>query len=194
MDGIDGYRRYGGAKAFLGVADPLGGSWYVEQLTDRIEADAEKIFERIRERGLAAHPDGRHPIGPMTSGILRGIEDGWFTGEIAESAFRYQQALEKGEKRVVGVNVHTGSVTGDLEILRVGHEVERAQVRVLGERRKRRDDGAVRTALAGLLAAARDGSNMIAPMLAAVRAEATLGEICGALREEWGVYTEPAGF
>src|SRR4051794_15879628 len=176
------------------VADPLGGSWYVEQLTDRIEADAEKIFEQIRERGLRAHPDGRHPIGPITSGILRGIEDGWFTGEIAESAFRYQQALEKGDKRVVGVNAHTGSVTGDLEILRVSHEVEREQVRVLGARKGARDDAAVRTALQAMLAAARDGSNMIEPMLDAVRAEATLGEICGVLRDEWGVYTEPAGF
>ncbi|MCX5051123.1 MULTISPECIES: acyl-CoA mutase large subunit family protein [unclassified Streptomyces] len=176
------------------VADPLGGSWFVEQLTDRIEADAEKIFERIRERGLRAHPDGRHPIGPITSGILRGIEDGWFTGEIAESAFRYQQALEKGEKRVVGVNVHHGSVTGNLEILRVSHEVEREQVRVLSGRRAARDEAAVRTALDGTLAAARSGANMIEPMLDAVRAEATLGEICGVLRDEWGVYTEPAGF
>jgi methylmalonyl-CoA mutase N-terminal domain/subunit len=176
------------------VADPLGGSWYVEQLTDRIEADAEKIFEQIKERGLRAHPDGQHPIGPMTSGILRGIEDGWFTGEIAESAFRYQQALEKGDKKVVGVNVHTGSVTGDLEILRVSHEVEREQVRVLAERRAARDDAAVRSALDAMLAAARDGANMIEPMLDAVRAEATLGEICEALRQEWGVYTEPAGF
>src|SRR3954451_17218724 len=135
----------------VNVADPLGGSWFVEQLTDRIEADAEKIFERIKERGLRAHPDGQHPIGPVTSGILRGIEDGWFTGEIAESAFRYQQALEKGEKRVVGVNVHHGSVTGDLEILRVSHEVEREQVRVLGARKAARDEGAVRTALDGML-------------------------------------------
>jgi methylmalonyl-CoA mutase N-terminal domain/subunit len=176
------------------VADPLGGSWYVEQLTDRIEADAEKIFEQIKERGLRAHPDGRHPIGPVTSGILRGIEDGWFTGEIAESAFRYQQSLEKGEKRVVGVNVHHGSVTGDLEILRVSHEVEREQVRELGARRAVRDEPAVRAALDAMLAAARDGSNMIGPMVDAVRAEATLGEICGVLRDEWGVYTEPAGF
>ena len=133
-------------------------------------------------------------IGPITSGILRGIEDGWFTGEIAESAFRYQRALEKGDKRVVGVNAHTGSVTGDLEILRVSHEVEREQVRVLGERRAARDDAAVRGALDAMLAAARGGSNMVEPMLDAVRAEATLGEICGALREEWGVYTEPPGF
>ncbi len=176
------------------VADPLGGSWYVEQLTDRIEADAERIFEQIGERGLRAHPDGQHPVGPVTSGILRGIEDGWFTGEIAESAFRYQQALEKGGKRVVGVNCHEGSVTGDLEILRISHEVEREQVRVLAERRARRDDARVRTALDALLGAARDGSNMIGPMLDAVRAEATLGEICDALRDEWGEYTEPAGF
>jgi methylmalonyl-CoA mutase N-terminal domain/subunit len=176
------------------VADPLGGSWYVEQLTDRIEADAEKIFDQIKERGLRAHPDGRHPIGPVTSGILRGIEDGWFTGEIAESAFQYQRALEKGDKRVVGVNVHTGSVTGDLEILRVSHEVEREQVRVLGGRKAARDEAAVRGALDAMLGAARSGANMIEPMLDAVRAEATLGEICGVLRDEWGVYTEPAGF
>lgn len=176
------------------VADPLGGSWYVEQLTDRIEADAEKIFEQIRERGTRAHPDGQHPIGPMTSGILRGIEDGWFTGEIAESAFRYQQSLEKGDKRVVGVNVAHGSVTGDLEILRVSHEVERDQVSELAGRKDGRDDAKVTEALDAMLAAARDGSNMIAPMLDAVRAEATLGEICGVLREEWGTYTEPPGF
>ncbi|MGA5504372.1 acyl-CoA mutase large subunit family protein [Streptomyces umbrinus] len=176
------------------VADPLGGSWYVEQLTDRIEADAERIFEQIRERGVRAHPDGVHPIGPVTSGILRGIEDGWFTGEIAEAAFRYQRGVEKGEKRVVGVNVHRGSVTGDLEILRVGHEVEGEQVRVLAGRRAGRSEAAVSAAVAAMLAAARDGSNMIAPMLDAVRAEATLGEICDALREEWGEYTEPAGF
>ena len=114
--------------------------------------------------------------------------------EIAEAAFRHQQALEKGEKRVVGVNVHHGSVTGDLEILRVSHEVEREQVRALAGRRAGRDEGAVRTALDGMLVAARDGTDMIEPMLDAVRAEATLGEICGLLREEWGVYTEPPGF
>src|SRR5882757_4401271 len=176
------------------VADPLGGSWYVEALTDRIEQDAEKIFDRIRELGAKAVPSGQHPIGPITSGILRGIEDGYFTGEIAESAFQYQRALEKGDKGVVGVNRNTGSVTGDLEILRVSHEVERDQVRALAARRTARDDTAVRAALAAMLAAARDGGSMIPPMLDAVRAEATLGEICDVLREEWGTYTEPARF
>ncbi|MFC4030829.1 methylmalonyl-CoA mutase [Streptomyces polygonati] len=176
------------------VADPLGGSWFVEALTDRIERDAEKIFDRIRELGAKAVPSGEHPIGPITSGILRGIEDGFFTGEIAESAFRYQRALEKGEKGVVGVNRNTGSVTGDLEILRVSHEVERDQVRALAARKAARDEPAVRSALAAILATARGGGSMIPPMLDAVRAEATLGEICGVLREEWGSYTEPARF
>ncbi|MEN8650853.1 methylmalonyl-CoA mutase family protein [Streptomyces sp. 21So2-11] len=176
------------------VADPLGGSWYVEQLTDRIEAEAEKIFDQIKERGTRAHPNGQHPIGPITSGILRGIEDGWFTGEIAESAFQYQRSVEKGDKRVVGVNCLHGSVTGDLEIMRVSHEVERDQVKTLTERKAARDEAKVRTSLDAMLASARDGSNMIEPMLTAVRAEATLGEICGVLRDEWGVYTEPPGF
>ncbi|MDY0810450.1 methylmalonyl-CoA mutase [Kitasatospora purpeofusca] len=171
------------------VADPLGGSWYVEAMTDRIEQQAEEIFRKILDKGREDHP-----IGPITSGILRGIEDGWFTGEIAEAAFQYQQSVEKGEKRVVGVNCHPRSVTPELEILRVSHEVEREQVRVLGARRAARDEAAVRAGLDAMLAAARSGASMIPPMLDAVRAEATLGEICNALREEWGIYRETARF
>lgn len=171
------------------VADPLGGSWYVEALTDRIEAQAEEIFQKILDKGRADHE-----IGPITSGILRGIEEGWFTGEIAEAAFQYQQGVEKGEKRVVGVNCHPRSVTPELEILRVSHEVEREQVRVLAARKAGRDEAAVRAGLDAMLAAARSGESMIPPMLDAVRAEATLGEICNALRAEWGVYRESAVF
>src|SRR5690349_10194005 len=167
------------------VADPLGGSWYVEALTDRIEAEAEEIFARIRELG--------HD-GSMTAGILRGIEDGWFTGNIAEAAFVYQQALEKGEKRIVGVNVHTGTVAKDLEILRVSHEVELAQKRELTARKNERDAVRVRRTLDRLIEVARTGENMIPAMLEAARAEATLGEICGALKGEWGSYREPARF
>ncbi|MDP9797331.1 methylmalonyl-CoA mutase N-terminal domain/subunit [Catenuloplanes nepalensis] len=167
------------------VADPLGGSWYLEALTDRIEEAAEEIFTRIRNLG---------PDGTITSGILRGIEDGWFTSEIAESAFAYQAALEKGEKRIVGVNVHTGTVAKDLSILRVSHEVELEQRRVLAERRAARDGAVVRRSLDDLAAACRTEANLIPPMLAAARAEATLGEICGVLREAWGVYREPARF
>ena len=167
------------------VADPLGGSWYLEALTDRLEAEAEATFSRIK----AMSPDGS-----MTGGILRGIEDGWFMGEIAEAAFAYQQKVEKGEKKVVGVNCHTGTVGSPVEILRVSHEVERDQVADLGRRRAGRDQAAVGSALAAMLAAARSGGNMIPPMLAAARAEATLGEICDALRQEWGVYSEAPAF
>ena len=116
------------------VADPLGGSWYLEALTDRLEAEAEATFARIK----AMSPDGS-----MTGGILRGIEDGWFMSEIAEAAFVYQQKVEKGEKKVVGVNCHTGTVGTPIEILRVSHEVERDQAADLGRRRSGRDQAAV---------------------------------------------------
>ncbi len=167
------------------VADPLGGSWYVEALTDKIEADAEAIFTRIREMGSD---------GTMTAGILRGIEDGWFMAEIADAAFAYQKALEKGDKRVVGVNVGQETVTGELEIMRVSHEVELEQNRVLAARRAARDDAAVRASLSALGEAARGETNLLPPMLDAARHEATLGEICGVLREVWGSYREPARF
>jgi methylmalonyl-CoA mutase, N-terminal domain len=172
------------------VADPLGGSWYVEALTDQIEAEAEAIFERIR----AMAGEGTHPIGEMTTGILRGIEDGWFMAEIADAAFTYQQALETGDKKIVGVNRHTETVTKPLEILRVSHEVEVEQKRLLAQRRADRDRAAVDAALARMVATARTDANLIPAMLDAARAEATLGEICGALRDEWGDYREPARF
>ncbi|MFS8479920.1 MAG: methylmalonyl-CoA mutase family protein [Micromonosporaceae bacterium] len=167
------------------VADPLGGSWYVEALTDQIEAEAEAIFAKIKEMGTD---------GSITSGILRGIEDGWFTAEIADAAFTYQQALEKGAKKIVGVNTHTDTVTADLEILRISHEVEVEQQRLLAERKAKRDSAAVAAALARLVEAARGDENTIPAMLDAARAEATLGEICDALRAQWGVYREPARF
>jgi methylmalonyl-CoA mutase N-terminal domain/subunit len=167
------------------VADPLGGSWYVEDLTDRIEAEAEAIFQRIRDMG---------GDGTITAGILRGIEDGWFMSEIADSAFVYQQAVEKGDKRVVGVNVHTGSLTRELDILRVSHEVEIEQNKLLGARRAERDNALVERKLREMVEVSRTGGNMIPAMLDACRAEATLGEICGALKDEWGIYREPARF
>jgi methylmalonyl-CoA mutase, N-terminal domain len=173
------------------VADPLGGSWYVEALTDRLEAEAERIFERILSFGA----ESSSPIGPMTAGILRGIEDGWFMAEIADAAFTYQQALEKGTKKIVGVNAHTTTNARELEILRVSHEVEVEQRETLQRRRAARDEAAVSAALAAMVAAARTpDENLIPPMLAAARVEATLGEICDALRSEWGTYREPARF
>ena len=172
----------------VNVVDPLGGSWYVEELTDRIEAEAEAIFARIRDLG---------PDGSMTAGLLRGIEEGWFITEIADSAFTYQQQLEKGEKRVVGVNAYPGSGGSegdDLQILRVSHEVELEQRKVLAARRAARDQSAVDAALTRMVDQARRDQNVIAPMLEAVRAEATLGEICDAFRPLWGEYREPVKF
>jgi methylmalonyl-CoA mutase, N-terminal domain len=171
----------------MNVTDPLGGSWYVEALTDELERQAEEIFSRIKDMGTD---------GTMTSGILRGIEDGWFTGEIAEAAFVYQRALEKGEKKVVGVNTLAGSVDAHdkLDILRVSHQVEIDQKAELSARRKDRDDEAARGAVARMVEVGRTEQNMVPAMLDAVRAEATLGEICDALRAEWGSYTEPARF
>ncbi|MDQ4006869.1 MAG: methylmalonyl-CoA mutase family protein [Actinomycetota bacterium] len=194
----------------VNVADPLGGSWYLEALTDQLEAEAMTIFDRILElggTGLRAHDNtglaeqvrrstaaGQHGVWPMTRGILRGIEDGWFMSEIADAAFRYQTALEKDEKRIVGVNCHTRTVTEELEILRISHEVETEQVRVVADRRAARDDAAVRSALARMVEVSRTEDNMIPAMLEAARVEATLGEICDALRAEWGEYREPARF
>jgi len=169
----------------LNVADPLGGSWYVEALTDKMEAEAEKIFQRIKDVG----GDGR-----ITSGLLRGIEDGWFIGEIADSAFAYQVAVEKGDKRVVGVNTLTGDVGDKMEILRVSHEVELAQRALVIDRRSARDQGAVDEALARMVAAAQADENTVPAMLDAARAEATLGEICNAFKPMWGEYREPARF
>ncbi len=194
----------------VNVADPLGGSWYVEALTDKLEAEAEKIFDRVLEMGgstlrasdhaaLAAQvrestAAGQHGVWPMTRGILRGIEDGWFMSEIADAAFRYQTALEKGEKRVVGVNCHEQSITHDLQILRVSHEVEVEQIQELDVRKQARDATAVEHALARMAEVARTEENLLPVMLDACRAEATLGEICGTLRAEWGEYREPARF
>ena len=187
----------------VNVADPLGGSWYVEALTDQIEAEANAIFDKILAMGgstltsadveglASATRNGEHPV---TRGLLRGIEDGWFMSEIAEAAFQYQVALEKKEKKIVGVNCHEDSVTHELEILRVSHEVEVEQVKVLAGRKAARDEAAVAAAVQRMVEVGRTDGNMIESMLEAVRAEATLGEICDALRDEWGIYREPARF
>ena len=141
------------------VADPLGGSWYVEALTDRMEAEAERIFDH---RG-----DGWWTT-TITSGVLRGIEDGWFMAEIADASFAYQVALEKGEKRIVGVNCHTDD--GEPPSWRScasRHEVEIDQVAALAARRAARDDAAVRRRrwTRWSRSRGRDG-NMVPPMLA----------------------------
>ncbi len=167
------------------VQDPLGGSWYVEALTDRIEAQAEEVFASIRSSGSD---------GSMTSGLLKGIEDGWFTSAIADAAFAYQQALEKSDKHVVGVTCLPDDTPVEIETLRIGPEVEANQVEVLQARRAARDAAAVERALADVAEVARGTGNLVPPLLRAAEAEATLGEMCDVLREAWGTWTETARF
>jgi methylmalonyl-CoA mutase N-terminal domain/subunit len=162
--------------------DPLGGSWFVEWMTDKVEADTEAYFTQI----LARSPDDT-----MTGGLLAGIESGWFMSEIADAAFTYQQQLEKGTKRVVGVNVHADDTEPDLEILRISQHVEQVQNQRLAEHRERRDNPATRAALDRLAAAATTDANLIPVLMDTVRADATLGEICGTLKEVFGTYREP---
>jgi methylmalonyl-CoA mutase N-terminal domain/subunit len=167
------------------VIDPLGGSWFVEALTDRIDLEVEGILREIKALG-----DGTS----MTSGLLRGIEDGWFISRIAESSYEQNQALERGERAIVGVTRHTSSLAAPLEILRISPDVERDQIAMLKSRRLGRDEKKVQSALAEIAACAGSATNLIPPLLVAARAEATLGEICNVLREQWPVWREPSRF
>ncbi len=130
----------------------------------------------------------------MTSGIVAGIESGWFTRHIADSADAYQRSVESGARRVVGVNAYTDSIAPPLDVLRISREVEAEQVSTLGSRRATRDHSLVSQRLDDLAVAARGSANLVPPMLDAVRAEATVGEICATLRAVFGGYTEPPDF
>ena len=167
------------------VADPLGGSWFVEALTDRIDDAAEELLGQILEQSAD---------GSVTSGILRGIDDGWFTRGIAESAYEQQRALETGERRIVGVNAHLDATDRPIEVLRISPQVERDQVVRLTGRKAARDAGVVAARLADLREAALGEADLMEPMLAAARAEATVGELCGTLREVFGGYTPPVSW
>jgi methylmalonyl-CoA mutase N-terminal domain/subunit len=166
------------------VIDPLGGSWYVEHLTDLLEQRAEELFARIDAFGG----------GSMLDGVLAGIERGWFQQQMADAAFAYQRALEKGEKVIVGVNKFVTDDQQDLEILRIPAEVERAQREALAKRRAARDQAAVDAALDNLRRAASSSDNLIPLLVEAARAEATEGEMVAALKQVWGEYTEPPQF
>jgi methylmalonyl-CoA mutase, N-terminal domain len=167
------------------VADPLGGSWFVEDLTDRTEAAAEEYFRTIDELG----------DGSILDGMLRGIEEGYFQQEIADAAFHYQQLLEKGRKVMVGVNRFIGTVQDPPEVLQIGIEIEERQKKSVAEVRANRDDAAAEAAMDDLRAMARDESRNSVPVLvAAAKAYVTLGEMVGVLKEEWGIYQEPPRF
>jgi methylmalonyl-CoA mutase, N-terminal domain len=164
------------------VADPLGGSWYVEALTDELERRAEAIFARVDELGA----------GSMLDGAVRGVEEGWFQSAISDSAYELERKLNAGRHAIVGV---TGFLEGNEEpapdTLRIGPEVEEEQRRRLEKVRHERDAGAVTRALARVRSdAAEPTTNLMPALLDAVRAYATLGEIVDALAIEFGRWVE----
>jgi methylmalonyl-CoA mutase N-terminal domain/subunit len=156
--------------------DPLGGSYLVESLTDKMEREALDYLRRIDEMG----------------GVVTAIEQGFQEREIADAAFKYQSQLERGTKTIVGVNKYRMDDAVKPEILRIDHEVERTQLERLERLRQERDGARVEAALAALRGAAEGGENLIPHMLDAVRAYATIGEVCGALVPVFGTYREVA--
>ncbi|HEX2240864.1 MAG TPA: methylmalonyl-CoA mutase family protein [Actinomycetota bacterium] len=167
------------------VIDPLGGSWFIEELTDRTEAAAEEYFAKIDDLGN----------GSILDGMLVGIEQGYFQKEIADAAFRYQQLLEQGRKVIVGVNRFTPSVQTAPEMLVIGPDIEERQNKSVAEVRANRDARAAEDAIESLKEMAHDESqNSIPVLVAAAEAYVTLGEMVETLKGEWGVYTEPPMF
>ena len=154
--------------------DPLGGAWAIEAATVRLEREATGILERIEAAG----------------GTLAAIEQGLIQREIQDSAYRAQQRIDAGEAVVVGVNRFTDNSRPGIDVLRIDPEVERSQRERAAAVRASRDATAWRAALDGVEAAARDGSNLVPPIVAAVEARATLGEIADTLRRVFGEHRE----
>jgi len=159
-------------------ADPLGGSWLVESMTDRLEREAYDYFERIERLG----------------GVVAALNENFFQREIAEASYRYQQEVEDGRRLVVGVNSYTSEDDDQVEILRISPEVERRQKERLNAVRGRRDAAAVQASLERLSAAAATDQNVMPALVDCARAYASEGEICDALRAVWGVYRETPVF
>ena len=159
------------------TVDPLGGSYFVEWLTKKLEDGALDYFNKIDSMG----------------GMVESIEKGFPQREIQESAYQYQKAVERGEQTIVGVNKYSmEDEPAAVPILVINEGVRAHQVERLQQAKSRRDDGAVANALENLKKAARDGDNTMPATIEAVRAYATLGEICDALRDVYGLYEEPA--
>ncbi|HEX6182951.1 MAG TPA: methylmalonyl-CoA mutase family protein [Pyrinomonadaceae bacterium] len=159
------------------TVDPLGGSYFVESLTKKMEDGAYDYFEKIDSMG----------------GMVESIEKGFPQREIQESAYQYQKAVERGDQTIVGVNKYSMEGEGtEVPILVIDEGVREQQVERLERAKSRRDAGEVANSLEKLKRAARDGENTMPATIEAVRAYATLGEICDALRDVYGLYEEPA--
>jgi methylmalonyl-CoA mutase N-terminal domain/subunit len=157
------------------TVDPLGGSYYVERLTSDLEKKAQEYIDRIEDMG----------------GAVAAIEAGYMQREIQEAAVRQQQAVESGERVIVGVNKFQDNEEAPKTIFRVNTELVTTQLDRLAKLRNGRDAAAAEAAVARLADAAKGEANLMPPILEAVRAYATLGEICGALRRVWGEYVPP---
>jgi methylmalonyl-CoA mutase N-terminal domain/subunit len=163
----------------VNAADPLGGSYYVEHLTNTLEARAYEYFDRIAELG----------------GVIEAIKDNFFQREIAEASFRYQSEVEARQRIVVGVNHYQLEDEQPIPLLRIDPALERKQIERLAGVRVRRDSTAVETRLTALKhAAAKDDVNLMPVIVDAARDYVTLGEMCDALREVWGVWRETPVF
>jgi methylmalonyl-CoA mutase N-terminal domain/subunit len=161
------------------VVDPLGGSYYVEYLTDEMERRAFEYIRRIDEMG----------------GIIRAVEEQYPQKEIGESAYRYQREVEQGDRIIVGVNgFRAEKGDGPIEILKIDESVARRQIQRLQDCKHNRNAAAVAEALARVEAAARGTENLMPPVLQAVKAYATLGEISDVFRKVWGQYREGGAF
>ena len=164
------------------VADPLGGSWFVESLTDEVERQAEAIFEHLDRVG----------DGSMLEGVLREVESGWFQGEIADASYRFERKVNSGRRVIVGVNRYTeGAADDETPILYIGPEVEERQLKRLDTVKRSRSSSAVDSALRRVATdAAVSDVNLMPSILDAVLAYATLGEIITALESVFGVWVE----
>ncbi len=163
----------------VNTIDPLGGAYFVEELTNRLESEAYEYFDRIRRLG----------------GVVAAIRENFFQREIAEASFRHQSELEAGDRVVVGVNRYEDADEKEIELLHIDPGFERKQVERLQALRARRDSGAVEAALARLRDdASVDGLNVMPAMIEASRAYATMGEMCDALRHVWGTWRETPVF
>jgi len=158
--------------------DPLGGSYFIEALTDRVEAEAMKIIRRIDEMG----------------GIITAVERGYPQKEIADSAYKFQQQVERGERVIVGVNRFQTEEEITIPVPQIDPDIERNQIERVRAVRAKRDAAKHAGAVGALRDACMSNKNLVPFVLDAVRAHATLGEISDVFREAYGVYREPAVF
>lgn len=158
------------------TVDPLGGSYFIETLTNELEEDAQRYIEDIDAMG----------------GMIRAIQEGFPQKEIHEASYQYQKAIEAGEQTIVGVNDFVVETALPIETLQIGEEVEEEQVRRLRDLRTRRSEQGVKSVLSALQKAAKNKQNVMPLLVSAAREYATLGEMCDTLREVYGTYQEPA--